>query len=76
MAKTLKGTVVSDKMNKTAVIRIERYIKHPRFKKYYRVHKKFKAHNEGNKFKVGDRVLIQETKPLSKEKKWRIIGLA
>ena len=76
MAKVLKGTVVSDKMNKTVVVRVERYVKHPKFKKYYRVHKKFKAHDEENKYKTGDKVLIQESRPISKKKTWAVIGQA
>ena len=76
MAKVLKGTVVSDKMNKTVVVRVERYVKHPKFKKYYRIHNKFKAHDEENKYKTGDKVLIQESRPISKKKTWAVIGQA
>ena len=71
----LQGTVVSDKMNKTRVIAVTRFKKHPRYQKYYKVTKKFKAHDEKNEYKIGDRVTIEETRPLSKEKRWKIKGL-
>ncbi|MBI2003459.1 MAG: 30S ribosomal protein S17 [Parcubacteria group bacterium] len=70
----LKGVIVSDKMNKTAVVSIVRLKKHPKYKKYFKVTEKFKAHDEKNEYLVGDRVLIEETRPLSKDKRWRIIG--
>lgn len=73
IVKQKQGVVVSDKMDKTAVVRVERLIKHPLYKKYYKRHKKFKAHNPGNKYKVGDKVVIRETRPLSKQKRWVII---
>ncbi|OGM97294.1 MAG: 30S ribosomal protein S17 [Candidatus Yanofskybacteria bacterium RIFCSPHIGHO2_01_FULL_39_8b] len=76
MSRVLKGTVVSDKMQKTAVVEILRLKKHPKYKKYYKVSKRFKAHNLENKYKTGEKVLIQETKPMSKEKRWQIIGRA
>ncbi len=72
----LKGIVVSAKMEKTAVVKVDRLKFHSKYKKYYKVSKKFKAHNEGNKYKEGDRVIIEETRPLSKEKRWRIVGYA
>ncbi len=72
----LKGIVVSDKMQKTRVVAVTRLKKHPRYHKYYKVTKKFKAHDEKNEYKVGDKVIIQETRPLSKEKRWIIIGKA
>lgn len=68
--RTLKGVVVSDKMQKTVVVEITRLIKHPKYKKYFKSSKRFKAHDEENKYKEGDKVLIQETRPLSKEKRW------
>ncbi|PIU98635.1 30S ribosomal protein S17 [Candidatus Wolfebacteria bacterium CG03_land_8_20_14_0_80_40_12] len=71
----LQGAVVSDKMNKTRVIAVTRFKKHPRYQKYYKVTKKFKAHDEKNEYKIGDRVTIEETRPLSKEKRWKIKGL-
>ena len=70
--KTREGVVVSDKMTKTRVVLIERVYRHPRYERVVRRSKKLKAHDEGNTTKVGDRVLIEETRPLSKEKRWRI----
>ena len=72
--RTLKGVVVSDKMQKTAVVEITRLIKHPKYKKYFKSSKRFKAHDEENKYKEGDKVLIQETRPMSKEKRWIVSG--
>lgn len=69
----LQGIIISDKMNKTRVIAITRLKKHPRYKKYYKVTTKFKAHDEKNEYKTGDVVIIEETRPISKEKRWRII---
>ena len=68
----LLGTVVSDKMNKTAVVLVERLVKHKLYKKYIRRHAKYSAHDENNECKVGDKVLITESKPISKNKKFRI----
>lgn len=73
MKRRLQGTIVSDKMQKTRVVEVVRLKKHPRYKKYYKVSKRFKAHDERNEFKVGDKVIIEETRPLSKEKRWRIV---
>lgn len=72
----LEGTVVSDKMNKTRVVAVSRLKKHPRYKKYYHVTTKFKAHDEENQYKTGDKVVIEETRPMSKEKRWKIKGFA
>lgn len=69
----LKGIVVSDKMQKTVVVKVERQVRHPRYKKVYKVHKRYKAHDEKEEYKVGDKVFIEECRPLSKEKKWRVI---
>ena len=71
--RTLKGFVVSDRMQKTRVIEIARTKKHPKYLKYYRVTNRIKAHDEENKFKTGDRVIIQETRPLAREKRLKII---
>ena len=71
----LKGMVISDKMDKTIVISVSRLKKHPRYKKRYRVNKKYKAHDEKNEFKIGDQVMIRESRPISKGKKWRVKGL-
>jgi small subunit ribosomal protein S17 len=70
--KSREGVVVSDAMQKTRVVKIERVFRHPRYQRVVRVAKKLKAHDEANESKVGDRVLIEETRPLSKEKRWRI----
>ncbi|MBI2369938.1 MAG: 30S ribosomal protein S17 [Deltaproteobacteria bacterium] len=70
--KTRIGTVVSNKMQKTVVVTVERMVQHPRFKKFVRKRVKYKAHDEQNACQVGDRVLIVETRPLSKEKRWRV----
>jgi small subunit ribosomal protein S17 len=67
------GEVISDKMNKTIVVRVERRFQHPRFKKVVTSFKKFYAHDEKNEAKVGDMVLIAETRPLSKTKSWRLV---
>ena len=72
----LEGVVVSDKMQKTRVVEVIRFKKHPLYKKYFKVSKRFKAHDENNEYKVGNKVIIEETRPLSKEKRWRIKGFA
>ena len=68
MAKILKGTVVSDKMNKTVVVKVDDFKKHSRYKRYYKSSKKYKAHDESGEFHIGDKVLIKETRPISKDK--------
>ena len=70
--KTKEGVVVSDKMTKTRVVMIERVYRHPRYERVITRSKRLKAHDETNASKVGDRVLIEETRPLSKDKRWRI----
>ena len=72
--KVLKGTVVSDKMDKTIVVAVSRFIKHPKYGKFYSVTKKYKAHDEGNTFKTGDKVEIMETRPISKDKKFIVVA--
>ena len=72
-AKVLSGVVVSDKMQKTVVVKVDRYIKHPKYQKYYTVSKKYKAHDEENAHKVGDKVEIVETRPISKDKKFKVV---
>ena len=72
--RTLQGTVVSDKMNKTIVVKVDRLKWHKKYKKQYKVSKKYKTHDEKNEFKAGDKVIIQECRPFSKEKRWRIIN--
>jgi small subunit ribosomal protein S17 len=70
--KTKEGVVVSDKMTKTRVVVIERVYRHPRYERVITRSKRLKAHDETNASKVGDRVLLEETRPLSKDKRWRI----
>jgi small subunit ribosomal protein S17 len=69
----LQGTVVSDKNEKTVVVKVERRFTHPVMKKTVRLTKNYKAHDENNRFKVGDIVLIQESRPISKEKRWVVV---
>lgn len=71
--KKIKGVVVSDKMDKTVVVLVDRYIKHPKYKKYYTISKKFKAHSENNDVKNGDTVVIEECRPISKDKSFKVI---
>lgn len=71
----LSGTVVSDKMQKTRVVAVTRLAKHKRYKKYYKVTKRYKAHDQENVYGIGDEVVIQETRPISKEKRWKIVEL-
>ena len=68
----ITGVVVSDKMEKTVVVRTERLVKHQVFKKYIRRHVKYKAHDESNECKAGDKVLIIESRPISRDKRWRV----
>ncbi|MGH7307269.1 MAG: 30S ribosomal protein S17 [Candidatus Rokuibacteriota bacterium] len=70
--KTREAVVISDKMQKTRVVRIERVHRHPRYQRVVRSAKRLKVHDEANASRVGDRVLIEETRPMSKEKRWRI----
>ena len=69
----LQGVVVSDKMDKTIVVSVSRFIKHPLYGKFYKVSKKYKAHDEENKYKTGDKVEIVETRPISKDKKFKVV---
>ncbi|MBP6926376.1 MAG: 30S ribosomal protein S17 [Candidatus Pacebacteria bacterium] len=71
--KTLTGVVVSDKMDKTVVVSVTRYEKHPKYKKYLKISKKYKAHDEANDHKVGDNVTIVETRPISKDKHFKVV---
>ena len=70
----LTGKVVSDKMQKTVVVEVERIKEHPRYRRRYKIHKKYKAHDENQEYHVGDKVVIEETRPISKDKKWRVIN--
>ena len=71
--KTIKGTVVSTKMDKTAVVRVTRFVKHSKYLKYLKISKKFKAHDEENSAVVGSEVLIKEVRPISKDKRHTIV---
>ena len=73
LRKTLVGTVVSDKMDKTVVVAVETNVRHPIYKKTVKRTYKLKAHDEENNCKVGDKVKVMETKPLSKDKRWRVV---
>lgn len=70
--RTLVGLVVSDKLDKTVVVRVERLVRDPQYKKYVRRYSKFMAHDEANSCSVGDRVEIIEHRPLSKRKRWKV----
>ncbi len=71
--RTFKGVVVSDKMNKTVVVAVKILKTHPRYKKRYVVVKRYKVHDEKNGCQVGDKVVVQECRPISKEKRWRVV---
>lgn len=75
LRKTQVGKVVSDKMDKTIVVAVEDSVKHPLYKKVVKRTIKFKAHDENNEAGIGDRVRIMETRPLSKEKRWRLVTI-
>lgn len=70
----LEGTVVSDKMEKTVVVRVDRVKTHSKYRKQYTTSKRYKAHDEKGASKTGDKVVIEETRPYSKEKRWRVIA--
>ncbi len=72
--KKLQGIVVSDKMAKTVVVKVERVKEHPKYKRRYKVHKKFKAHDEKKEYKMGDVVIIEECAPISKDKHFKVIA--
>lgn len=71
--KVLSGIVVSDRMRDTVVVKVVRFVKHSKYKKYFKVAKKYKAHDVGNTLKIGDKVSIRETRPISKDKHFAII---
>lgn len=71
--KTLRGVVVSDKMTDTAVVAVNRFVKHPKYKKYLKQTKRYKAHNPGNRAKEGDKVTIRSCRPISKDKSFEIV---
>lgn len=72
----LKGVVMSDKMTKTVVVAVTRLALHPKYKKFYKITKKYKAHDEKGEFHIGDKVVIRETRPMSKDKKWEVVSLS
>ena len=72
--RVMQGFVVSDKMDKTVTVKVERRIMHPLYKKFIRRSKKYAAHDEANACKVGDTVIIRECKPISKRKKWEVLS--
>ena len=74
--KKLKGTVASDKMDKTVVVKVDRYVKHAKYGKFYTISKRYKAHDELNTYKVGDVVIIEESRPISKDKNFIVLELA
>jgi len=69
----LTGTIVSDKMQKTIVVKVERIKEHPKYLRRYRISKKYQAHVEQGEYKIGERVIIEECRPISKNKRWRVI---
>lgn len=71
----LKGVIASDKMDKTVIVLVTRYKEHPKYKKRYKISKKYKAHDEKNEYKEGDKIIIQETRPISKDKRWIVKNL-
>ncbi|BFJ84192.1 30S ribosomal protein S17 [Ruthenibacterium sp. CLA-JM-H11] len=75
LRKTRVGVVVSDKMDKTVVVAVKDSVQHPLYKKIMKRTVKFKAHDENNECGVGDRVMIMETRPLSKDKRWRLVKI-
>ncbi len=72
--KTLRGEVMSDKMDKTVVVKVQRYVKHAKYGKFLKISKRYKAHDADNTYTTGDKVLIEETKPYSKDKTFRVVG--
>lgn len=71
--KQLKGRVISEKMKKTVVVEVERIKVSQKYKRRFKMHKKYKAHDEKEEYKVGDRVIIEECRPMSKDKKWKVL---
>lgn len=69
----LTGVVTSDKMQKTVVVKVETIRQHSRYKRMYKIHKKYKAHDEKKEYKMGDKVVIEECRPISRDKRWRVI---
>lgn len=74
--RVLTGRIVSDKMDKTVTVEVTRRVKHPKYRKYINRSKTYKAHDEDNSYKAGDTVVIQESRPLSRHKRWVVVGRA
>ena len=74
VGKILTGIVTSDKMKDTVVVKISRFVKHPKYGKFFSIDKKYKADDKGNTKKIGDNVIIEECRPISKDKSFRVIG--
>jgi len=74
--KILTGKIISDKMQKTLVVEVETIKEHPKYKRRFKSHKSYKAHVEGGEYKIGDKVVIEECRPISKDKKWKVIKKA
>ena len=72
--KIFRGEIVSRRMDKTAVVLVTRFRKVKKYGKYVKLSKRFKAHDEKNEYKTGDKIIIEETRPMSKEKRWKIVG--
>lgn len=72
--KKLTGQVVSDKMDKTVVVNVSRYVAHKKYGKYFKIDKRYKAHDETNEYKVGDKVIIEESRPMSKDKNFVVVS--
>lgn len=72
--KQLQGTVISDKMQKTVTVLVNRFVKHPKYGKFMSLSKKYKAHDEEGAFKEGDKVIIEECHPISKDKSFKVVG--
>ncbi|HEY4491730.1 MAG TPA: 30S ribosomal protein S17 [Acidobacteriota bacterium] len=75
LKKALEGVVISNRMQKSVIVRVERQVRHPLYEKIIRKSSKFMAHDEENKCRVGDRVMIIETRPLSKRKRWKVVSV-
>ena len=75
LRKVREGRVVSDKMSKTIVVAVDRQVQHSKYRKFVRSRQTYKVHDEKNECKVGDRVRIEETRPLSRDKRWRLKGV-
>ena len=71
--RVMEGRVVSDKMDKTVVVNVQRYVAHKKYGKYYKIDKRYKAHDEKNEYVVGDTVIIEECRPLSKDKNFTVL---